>query len=193
MGDERGLTLLEVVIALLLFAMMSVFLLGGLSDASDSTRRAKIQRDMAELLAFRLNIVALHYKDYDSGDEGEFPASGSSNRLVDEEEIFGTHFAGYTGRVEMEETVGTGATGPVIVGDGDTKGLLFQEEGAGTVDNVEEDVNVEEDEVDQMLFIRVTVFPPGYEEGLSPEEEDRAARPHSAWTAILLPADEAER
>jgi len=193
LDGERGLTLLEVVIALLLFSMMSMFMLSGLSDAADSTLRAKIQRDMAELLSLRLNLVALHHKDYDSGDEGGFPASGTSTTLVDEEDIFGDRFAGYTWRVELEETVASGASGPVVVGDGDSKGMLFAEEGVAVQDAGAEDVQVEADAVDQMLFIRVTVFPPGYEEAASQEEEERALQPRSAWTAIHLPADEALR
>ena len=190
---ERGLTLLEVVIALMLFAMISVFLLSGHAKAAEATLRAEIERAMAELLSFRLNMVALEHKEYEDGDEGTFPHLGAGDRLVDEEEIFRDRFAGYTWRVEMSETIGTGATGPVSVDDSDPRSLLFEEEGGGGETAGEgEEAQATAEEVDQMLFIRVTVYPPGYDLSLPEEEAAQAPQPRSAWTAIHLPREEIE-
>ena len=189
---ERGLTLLEVVIALMLFAMISVFLLSGHGQAADATLRAQIERELAELLSLRINLIALQHEEYEDGDTGEFPHSGASDRLIDEQEIFGDLYLGYTWEVEMEEMIGTGATGPVSVGDSEQKNLLFAEEGAVAQGSDDEDVNVEQDEVDQMLFIRVTVYPPGYDRSIPIEEQETALRPRSAWTAIHLPPEEDE-
>jgi hypothetical protein len=186
---ESGLTLLEVVIALLLFATMSVFLLGGQSEASEAVLRAEIERDMAELLSLRINLVALEWEDYEDGDTGEFPASGASERLVDEGEVFGDRFEGYTWALELEETIGSGATGPARVDDSEPRSLLFTEEGTSAEGTDEEEISVESAAVDRLLFIRVTVYPPGYEE-VGPDEEDFVLRPRSAWTAIRLPVDE---
>jgi type II secretory pathway pseudopilin PulG len=190
---ESGLTLLEVVIALLLFSAMSVFLLGGQSEAMDAILRAEVERDMAELLSLRINLVALQWEDYEDGDTGTFPASGASDRLVDEEEIFGDRFdeegKRYTWELELEETIGSGTTGPARVDDSEPRSLLFSEEGTsaeGT--DYDEEVNVESAAVDRLLFIRVTVYPPGYEE-VGPDEEDLVLRPRSAWTAIRLPVE----
>jgi prepilin-type N-terminal cleavage/methylation domain-containing protein len=188
---SRGLTLLEVVIALLLFAMISVFLLSGQGRAADAVLRAQIEREVAELLSFRLAAVAMDWKEYEDGDSGVFPHIGASERLVDEEEIFGDEFEGYTWDLEMIEVIGTGATGAVSVDDSEVKNLLFEEEGtAGETD--EEEPNVAAEEVDQMLFIRVTVYPPEYDPTVPVEEVDVALRPRSAWTAIYLPSDETE-
>jgi prepilin-type N-terminal cleavage/methylation domain-containing protein len=194
-STERGLTLLEVVIALMLFAMMSTLLLVGQGQAADSILRAKIERQMAELVSFRINMVALHLDDYEDGDTGEFPASGASSRLVDEEELFTDErlYGGYTWLVEIEEAIGAGAGQAVRIEDSEPKGLLFSEEGGAAPEGEEEEEpNVEPDEVDRMLFIRVTVFPPGYEEAADPEDEDTILRPRSAWTAVYLPPEKEE-
>ena len=47
-SSQAGLTLLEVVIALLLFAMMAVFLLSGHARAADAVLRMQVEREMAE-------------------------------------------------------------------------------------------------------------------------------------------------
>jgi len=70
---RRGLTLLEVVIALLLFSVMSTVLLSGQGTAARAIERAEVMRAMAELIGFRLNMVTLQPDDYQDGDEGEFP------------------------------------------------------------------------------------------------------------------------
>ena len=43
-----------------------------------------------------------------------------------------------------------------------------------------------------MLLIKVTVYPPGYDDSFDPNEEDRVrtVRPRSAWTAVHLPPEE---
>jgi len=189
----RGLTLLEVVIALMLFALMSVMLLGGLSNAADASLRAQIERNMAELLQLRMQLVTLQPKEYEDGDEGGFPAAGASTRLIDENEVLGDRYAGYTWRVEMVETIGSGAATAVAVDGSEPRNLLFQEEGGAAGENTDEDTGeVTSEDVDQLLFIRVTVYPPDYEE-VSPDEEDTAIRPHSAWTAIFVPPEEVPR
>ena len=189
---QRGLTLLEVVIALMLFAMISVFLLSGHAQASQATLRAQIDREMAELLSLRINLIALQHEEYEDGDSGEFPHSGASDRLIDEEEVFGKRYRGYTWEVSMEEMIGTGATGPVTVDDGEQRNLLFAEEGTVAEGSDEDDVEVKGEEVDQMIFIRVTVYPPGYDTSIPVEDQDAAQRPRSAWTAIHLPPEEEE-
>lgn len=187
---QRGLTLLEVVIALMLFAMISVFLLSGHAQATDATLRAQVEREMAELLSLRINLIALQHEDYEDGDSGGFPYSGASDRLVDEQDVFGDLYLGYTWEVSMERTIGTGATGPVSVDDGEQRNLLFAEEGAAAEGAGDEEVYVGAEEVDQMMFIRVTVYPPGYDASIPLEEQATALRPRSAWTAIhLLPED----
>lgn len=183
----RGFTLLEVVIAILLFAMMGVMLLGGHSKAARSLDRAQTARDMAELLGLRLNLVALQPEEYQDGDRGEFPATGVSTRLVDEEEVFGDRYEGYTWEVNIYETIGAGAGGSVSVDGGDARNLLFEEEG-GTTGGGEEEEEVTAEQVDRMLFIRVTVFPPGFEEGAPLDE--LSLLPHSVWTAIPLTPEE---
>ena len=70
--------------------------------------------------------------------------------------------------------------------------------GAGSDAGGEETGGVEDDEeetkepgdVDRMLFVQVTVYPPGYSEEAA-ETED-ALRPRTAWTAIYLPPEEAQ-
>jgi len=190
---SAGLTLLEVVIALMLFAMMSTVLLTGQGTAAESIRKAEAMRDMAELLGFRLQMVAAQPEEYEDGDFGEFPATGQSTRLVDEEEVFGDRYAGYTWEVRISETIGSGAGSNVTVEGGDPMGSLFAEEGGGTAgdggfeDSAEEDV--EADQVDRMLLIEVTVYPPEWEEG--DRDDPEAIQPRSAWTAIGLPQADA--
>ena len=54
----------------------------------------------------------------------------------------------------------------------------------------DEEVNVGAEDVDRMLFIRVTIYPPGYDESTAePEGETAAFVPRSAWTAIYLPPE----
>ena len=151
---SRGLTLLEVVIALLLFAMMSVMLVSGHGRAADSTLRSEIQREMAELLAFRINMVALQPEEYEDQDTGRFPADGVSGSLVNEEEVFGTLYAGYTWELEMVEAIGAGATSSVSVDGSEPRNLLFDEEGSASLEE-DEEPEVEAGDVDSMLFIRV--------------------------------------
>jgi prepilin-type N-terminal cleavage/methylation domain-containing protein len=192
LAGERGLTLLEVVIALMLFALMSVLLLEGQGRAADSIQRVKVEREMAELLSFRINMVALQHEDYEDGETGQFPASGVSERLIDELEIFGDLYPGYTWSVEMEESIGSGASQTVRVDDSEPRMLLFEEEGSGAAED-DEEVNVGAEEVDRMLFLRVTVYPPGYDESLIDVEGSTAAYgPRSAWTAIFLPQETEE-
>ena len=188
---QRGLTLLEVVIALLLFAMISVMLVSGHGRAADATLRAEIQREIAELATFRINMVALQPDEYEDGDTGGFPAEGVSSRLVDEEEVFGSLYAGYTWEVEKLPTIGAGATGAVSIDGSEPRNLLFDEEGSASTDE-EEEPEVESGDVDTMLFIRVTVYPPGYEEMME-EDQDLAIRPRSVWTAIHLPEEEEDQ
>ena len=189
-GKQRGLTLLEVVIALMLFAMISVFLLSGHSQASEATLRAELDRAMAELVSLRINLVALQPEEYEDGDSGDFPYAGASTRLIDEEEVFGDRYLGYTWELQMEELIGSGATGPVSVDDSDPKGLLFAEEGAVAETSAEDEVNVKADEVDEMIFIRVIVYPPEYDRSIPPDEQDVLVKPRSAWTAIRKPPEE---
>ena len=189
MDGERGLTLLEVVVALLLFSIMSVMMLGGHGRAADASLKAEIARDMAELLSLRLNLVALQHDEYEDGDEGGFPQSRASTRLVDEEEIFGDLYEGYRWSVEIQETIASGAGGAVSVGGGDPRNLLFDEEGTGAADD-EEEAEVEVEEVDRMLFIRVTVYPPNYDE--SEADLEGAVQPRSIWTAVHLAPEETE-
>lgn len=188
----RGLTLLEVVIALLLFAMVSVMLLSGHARASDAVLRATIDREIAELLAFRLSIIALQPEEYEDGDMGDFPSSGASTRLVDEDKLFEDRYPGYRWRVEMMPTIGAGASGTVSVAGGEPRNLLFEEESTTATDENDE-TEVESGQVDEMLFIRVTVYPPGYDEYASEDEQDLALRARSAWTAVPLPEEESEQ
>ena len=176
----------------MLFAMISVFLLSGHAQATDATLRAQVEREIAELLSLRINLIALQHKDYATGDSGGFPHSGASDRLVDEREVFGDLYEGYTWEVSMERMIGTGATGPVSVDDGDQRKLLFAEEGAVAEGSDEEEVGVGPEEVDQMMFIRVTVYPPGYDASIPLEDQPTSLRPRSAWTAIHLPPEEDE-
>ena len=190
--NERGLTLLEVVIALLLFAMMSVFLLSGHARATDAILRAQIEREMAELLRLRLDLATLEREQYSDGtSEGEFPST-DSKRILDEEEVLGDRFAGYRWEVTVTETLGAGAQGSVEVEGGEKYEPLFSEEG-GTTDGESEDDGqlVQPEDVDRMLYIHVTVYPPGYDE-TSDEDRDLALRPRSAWTAIHIPPEKTD-
>ena len=67
---------------------------------------------------------------------------------------------------------------------------LFGEEGGGApADGKEDAAVVQAEEIDRMLFIQVTVYPPGYDPA---ETEDDALQPRSAWTAVFFPPDEEE-
>ena len=191
---RRGLTLLEVVIALLLFALMSTVLLTGQGTAARSVERAEVMRDMAELLSFRLNMIVLQPGEYEDGDNGEFPSSGKSSRLVDEDELFEDRYRGYTWEVTIQETIGAGASGNVTIDGEEIGGALFGEEGGGGAEDGGEagegDEDVQADAVDRMMLITVTVYPPGWEE--SDREEEDVIMPRSAWTAIHLPDDPAD-
>ena len=186
----RGLTLLEVVIALLLFALMSTVLLTGQGTAARSVERAEVMRDMAELLGFRLNMVVLQPGEYEDGDSGEFPAAGKSSRLIDEDDIFEDRYEGYTWEVTIQETIGAGASGSVTVDGEESGGPLFGEEGGASGaegEPMESDDDVQADAIDRMLLITVTVYPPGWDE--SERDADDVILPRSAWTAIHLPDD----
>ena len=145
---------------------------------------------MAELLAFRINMVALQPEEYEDGDTGRFPADGVSTRLVDEEEVFGTLYEGYTWELEMMPTIGAGATSAVSVGGSEPRNLLFDEEGSASPEE-DEEPEVEAGDVDSMLYIRVTIYPPDYEEEPA-QDEETAIRPRSAWTAVHWVEEEAE-
>lgn len=186
--SERGLTLLEVVIALMLFAMMALFLLSGHADAADAVLRAQVERETAELLRLRIDLISLEYEDYrDKTTEGEFPA-GVSTRILDEEEVLGTKFEGYRWEATITETIGAGAAGRTEIEGGDSYNLLFDEEGGGSEDE-EDGATTPAEEVDRMILIEVTVYPPGYDEQ---SDDEGALKPRSAWTAIHLPAEETE-
>jgi prepilin-type N-terminal cleavage/methylation domain-containing protein len=190
-GSERGLTLLEVVIALLLFAMMAMFLLSGQANAASAIARAQVERETAELLRLRIDLAALEWEQYrDRDTEGEFP-SRVSTRIIDEEKALGTAYEGYRWEVQITETIGAGAASRSQIADGDSFDLLFPEEGSAgetsTGSTVEDEI-VQTEDVDRMLLIKVTVFPPGYD----PSEPEPEFKPRSAWTAIHLPAEETE-
>jgi type II secretory pathway pseudopilin PulG len=198
-AGEHGLTLLEVVIALLLFAMIAIFLLEGHSRASDAVMRMQVERDMAELLRLRLDLAALEHDEYREGTtEGTFPAT-VSRRIVDEEKVLGNRYPGYRWEVTITAALGAGASGKVEVKDDRTYEPLFGEEGSaptgtdtskGSGKEGEEDTSVmQAEDIDRMLLIEVTVFPPGYDAS-NPDEND--LQPRSAWTAVYLPPDEAQ-
>jgi len=190
-AGRRGLTLLEVVIALLLFALMSTVLLTGQSTAARAVERAEVMRDMAELIGFRLNMVTLQPEDYEDGDQGEFPASGKSTRLVDEDEIFSDRFKGYRWEVTIQETIGAGASGNASIDGSDVRSALFDSEGGGSTeegaDVGEPEDELEADAVDRMLLITVTVYPPGWDE--TDKDDPDAIPARGAWTAIHLPTE----
>lgn len=191
MAGERGLTLLEVVIALLLFALMAMFLLSGQARAADAILRARIEREMAELLRLRLDLAALEYEEYREGTtEGDFPSDVSS-RILEEDEALGDRFEGYRWEVTISETIGAGAASTVEIEGGDTHDVLFAEEGS-TVEDEEETTSVQAEEVDRMVFILVTVYPPRYDELTEEERADAGMQARSAWTAVHLPPDESE-
>lgn len=198
---ERGLTLLEVIVSLMLFSLMSTLLLGSQGAAALAALDAQIERDIAFLLPFRLNAVALDPDEYDQDEMvGEFPATGVSSRLVDEEELFGTSYRGYTWKVERKEVIGAGSASTVRVA-GNVAEMLFpeesnlglpqDEEGQPTSSGDEDYDEVDTDAVDMMLFIRVTVYPPGYDPNEVPTQGGPGG-PRSAWTAIILPKEEEE-
>ena len=191
MDGERGLTLLEVVIALLLFAMMAMFLLSGQARAADAILRARIEREMAELLRLRLDLAALEHEEYREGTtEGEFPSDVSS-RIVDEAEALGDRFEGYRWEVTITETIGAGAASTVEIEGGESHELLFTEEGSAAEDD-EDATSVQAEEVDRMIYILVTVYPPRYDELTEEERADAGMQARSAWTAVHLPPDESE-
>ena len=201
-NGEAGLTLLEVIVSLMLFSLMSTLLLGSQGAAADAALNAQIERDIAFLLPFRLNAVALDPEEYEQDEIiGQFPASGVSSRLIDEEELFGTSYEGYSWKVERKEVVGAGSSGTIQVG-GNVTEMLFPEEAGLGLPPEEEDQpaaaesgdyeEVDADAVDMMLFIKVTVYPPGFDPNDMLEEEGRAGGPRSAWTAIILPKEETE-
>jgi hypothetical protein len=181
----------------MLFSLMAMFLLSGHAAASEEVLRAEQERDMAELLRIRLDMIALQWEQYrDGSTEGEFPAR-VSDRLLDEEKVLADRFPGYRWEFEMREVVAAGAEGRVEIEGGDVIDVLFPEEGGGTeADEDELGSVVQPDEIDKMLYIRVTIYPPDYEEEPAVPDEDgeRVApvRPRSAWTAIHLPAEESE-
>jgi len=187
--QRRGLTLLEVVIALMLFAMISVMLLASQGIALDQTLRARTERDMAYLLGYRLRMAELLPDDYEDGEVGEFPASGKSSRFLDESEIFGKKYQQYTWEVVKQETVGAGSDSAVNVG-GSELDPLFSEEGGSAAESGEEIVEKESGEVDRMLMIRVTIYPPNWDAMGDPDAN--LAKPRSAWTAIPLANEEDE-
>ena len=127
---QRGLTLLEVVIALLLFAMIAIFLLEGHARASDAVLRMEVEREMAELLRLRLDLAALEHEEYREGTtDGVFPAT-ISTRIVDEEKVLGDRFPGYRWEVTITPMLGASNTsGTVEVQDDRTYDPLFPEEG----------------------------------------------------------------
>jgi len=185
---RRGLTLLEVVIALLLFALMSTVLLTGQGTAAQAIAKAEVMRDMAELISFRLNMVVLQPNEYEDGDQGGFPAQGKNSRLVDEEEAFADRYRGYSWEVSIAETIGAGASGTVSIEGEDPRQTLFDSEGGGGGESGgEADEELEADAVDRMLLITVTVYPPGWQE--TDRGEADAIQPRSAWTAIHLPTE----
>lgn len=193
-GREGGLTLLEVMIALMLFSLMSTILLSGQGTAARSIEKAEAMRAMAELLSFRLNMVVLQPKEYEDGERGTFPDPSKNSRLVDEDEVFGDRYEGYTYEVRITETIGAGASGSVSIDGEDARNSLFPEEGGGGAgvdgaDPVEEE-DVEADTVDRMMLITVTVYPPNYDE--SETDDPDSIKPRSVWTAIHLPEEESE-
>jgi len=195
-GAESGLTLLEVVIAILLFALMCTLLLAGQGEAAEAALQAETERDMAYLLPERLKLVALDPDDYDDGEQGTFPASGKSSRFFDEEKVFGDRYTGYRWSVEILRTVAAGADEPVRVDGEDAITPLFAEEGGGAgaapSDLKRGDItDVKREDVDRMLFVRVTVYPPNYVPDQT-EEGPGVVLPKSAWTAVPLRDEEQE-
>jgi hypothetical protein len=181
------------VIALLLFAMIAIFLLDGHARAADAVLRMQVEREMAELLRLRVDLASLEHEEYREGTtDGTFPADVST-RIVDEEKVLGDRYPGYRWEVTITPMLGAGnTTGTVEVRDDRTYEPLFAEESgvAPTADGKEEDPSVvETEDIDRMLFIQVTVFPPGYDPA---DMDDDALQPRSAWTAVFLPPDEEE-
>jgi len=192
-GAEAGLTLLEVVIAILLFALMCALLLSGQGQAAEAILKAETERDLAYLLPLRLHLVALQPGDYTDGEEGSFPAVGKSTRLLDEAQVFGDRYLDYRWRVEIVEAVGAGATSPVRVAGGEAIAPLFGEEAATTrrarEPTAADVTDVKPEDVDRIRFLRVTVYPPGYDEGADPDDPG-VVKSRTAWTGVAIPADE---
>ena len=61
-----------------------------------------------------------------------------------------------------------------------------------TEEDDEDATSVQAEEVDRMIFILVTVYPPRYDELSEEEREDAGMRARSAWTAVHLPPEESE-
>jgi hypothetical protein len=178
------------VIALLLFAMIAIFLLEGHSRAADAVLRMQVERDMAELLRLRLDLAALEHEEYREGrTEGVFPAT-VSRRIVDEEKVLGDRYPGYRWEVTITAALGAGAAGKVEIQDDRTYEPLFGEEGsvATGTDEEEEASVMQSEDIDRMLLIEVIVYPPGYDAAARTEE---GLQPRTAWTAVYLPPDEA--
>ena len=169
---------------------MSTVLLTGQGTAARAIEKAEVMRDMAELISYRLNMIVLQPDDYEDGDQGEFPAQGKSTRLLDEVDVFGDRYAGYSWEVTISETIGAGASSNVSIDGEDPRQTLFEAEGSGGEDAGDEDEELEADAVDRMLLITVIVYPPGWQE--ADRDEKDAIQPRSAWTAIHLPNESDE-
>jgi hypothetical protein len=179
-------------IALMLFSLMSTILLTGQGTAARSIEKAEAMRDMAELLSFRLNMIVLQPDEYEDGDRGTFPESSKSSRLVDEEDVFGDRYEGYTWEVTIAETIGAGSSGSVSIEGGEPQNALFSEEGGGGAEGEGgEEEDVEADQVDRMMLITVTVYPPNYDE--ADADDPDSVKPRSVWTAINLLEEESEQ
>jgi hypothetical protein len=184
------------VIALLLFAMIAIFLLDGHARAANAVLRMQVEREMAELLRLRLDLAALEHEEYTEGTtDGVFPST-ISTRIVDEEKVLGDRFPGYRWEVTITPMLGAGnASGTVEVQDDRAYEPLFAEESGGTASaegnekEKEDAAVVQPEDIDRMLFIQVTVFPPGYDPAETAED---ALQPRSAWTAVFFPPDEEE-
>jgi len=184
---ERGLTLLEVVIALLLFSMIAVFLLEGHARAADAVMRMQVEREMAELLRLRLDLATLEHEEYREGTTtGGFPANVST-RIVDEEKLLGDRYPGYRWEVVISAALGAGGSGSVEVEDDRAYEPLFAEESNSA--EGEEAATVQAEDIDRMLFIQVTVYPPGYDD-VPDTEREQGLQPRSAWTAVYTPPEQ---
>jgi hypothetical protein len=153
----------------------------------------EMERDMAELLRLRLDLAALEYDDYREGKtEGSFPANVST-RILDEEKVLGDRFPGYRWEVTITPMLGAGAAGQVEVAGDRKYDPLFAEEGGAAPSSKGEKVDadvVQPEDIDRMLFVQVTVYPPGYDAHALASEQEGVAQPRSAWTAIYLPPDD---
>ena len=92
--------------------------------------------------------------------------------------------------------LGAGASGKVEVKGDRTYEPLFGEEGAASTGTTtgngekEDAAVVQPEEIDRMLFVQVTVYPPGYDASEAETEPDDAIQPRSAWTAVYVPPDQ---